>query len=93
MSLNSTATNAALSAVPKYKSLMESFERFERDGTQNLQRAEARTQGKAELILLLLTHRFGPIPSQVTQKIQSASEQELNSLAIKTIDIESVDNL
>lgn len=55
---------------------------------------EGMLEGRRVNLILLLTHKFGPIPSSVKERIAEIDNQDiLDSLIVKTMDATSLDDL
>jgi len=55
---------------------------------------QGREQGQRELLLHLLTRRFGPLPEATRQRVQAlTSSEELSGLAERVLDAPSLDDL
>jgi hypothetical protein len=55
---------------------------------------EGREQGQRELLLNLLTRRFGPLPETTRQRVQAlTSSEELSQLAERVLDAPSLDDI
>ena len=52
-----------------------------------------RLQGERALVLRLIRHRFGDPPDAYRQRLQSASQAELEELADRVLDATSLDDL
>lgn len=52
---------------------------------------EGRTEGSREALLLLLEHRFGPVPGPVHDKLREASVAELQRWILQTADAATLD--
>jgi|GEM_PF-2869852 hypothetical protein len=58
------------------------------------QRAEGRTQGFHQILLLLLAEKFGPLPEKVRQQIEAInSPNRLNKLAVRVLSAHSLEEL
>jgi hypothetical protein len=49
--------------------------------------------GERTIILRQIEKRFGPIPARVVQQIDAMSAQELESLALRLLDVRTLDEL
>jgi len=58
-----------------------------------LGRQEGRQEGEAELIIRLLTRRFGSLDLAMTEKIKSLSIPQLERLGDRILDLASSDEL
>jgi flagellar biosynthesis/type III secretory pathway protein FliH len=71
----------------------EGRELGEREGRE-LGEREGREHGQRELLLHLLTRRFGPLTEATRQRVQAlTSSEELSSLAERVLDARSLDDL
>jgi hypothetical protein len=55
-------------------------------------RRQALAQGKAEIVLKLLSLRFGPLPVEAIERIRSASIAELDTLAERVLSAKSLED-
>jgi hypothetical protein len=53
--------------------------------------AEGRSEGKIELLLRQAQHRFGPLTEEVSRRLRSCSESELDAIGERLLDAESLD--
>ncbi len=56
-------------------------------------RKEGRQEGQAELVLRLLALRFGELPSNITQRVQAASDSDLTQWAERVLTAASLDKV
>jgi predicted transposase YdaD len=54
---------------------------------------EGREEGKEELILLMLTKRFGTLPDSIPAQIQSVPVERLNALGEALLDFQTIADL
>lgn len=47
-------------------------------------------QGQTKLLILLLTHRFGPLPDEVRQRVGQGTLEEIDLWASRILDAESL---
>ncbi|WP_345249942.1 DUF4351 domain-containing protein [Pigmentiphaga soli] len=50
-----------------------------------------RQEGQARQLERLLTHKFGPLPAALLQRLQTASLQDLDAWALKVLDATSLE--
>ena len=62
----------------KKEGLIEGIAIGKAEGRQEGQR-EGRVEGKATLLIVLLEVRFGPLPSEIADRIRAATEQKLDA--------------
>lgn len=55
--------------------------------------AKGRVEGKAEVVVKLLTLRFGPLPETVVQQVRSASIEELDRFAERVLSAKTLDEV
>ncbi|HEX6811182.1 MAG TPA: DUF4351 domain-containing protein, partial [Planctomycetota bacterium] len=53
-------------------------------------RAEGRAEGQANVLLRQLTRRFGPLPTEVTQRVQAATQPELDLWIDRILDAKNL---
>lgn len=56
-------------------------------------RAEGRVEGRAELLIGLLQHRFGALPPGVLSQVTQASTEDLEAWSLRMLDAESLDSV
>ena len=56
-------------------------------------RLEGKLEGQADLLLRLIERRFGPIPDDVTQRVQNATESQLMLWSLNFVDAPSLDDV
>jgi len=56
-------------------------------------RAEGEARGRAEIVLKLLTLRFGPLPEVATQRVRTATIAELDAFAERVLSANSLDEV
>jgi predicted transposase YdaD len=54
-------------------------------------RVEGRSEGKADLLLLQLQQRFGPLPGAVVQALRARTEADLDRIGARLLDARSLD--
>ncbi len=54
-------------------------------------RAEGELQGRAALLQRQLTHRFGPLPPEATERLSAATIDELDAIGERLLSAESLD--
>jgi hypothetical protein len=55
--------------------------------------AEGRAEGKAQLLLKLLTLRFGTLPAEVSTRVSAANAEELERLAERLLLARTLDDV
>ncbi len=55
--------------------------------------AGGRIEGQAELLLGLIQRRFGPVPDDVTQRIQTAQTAQLQAWSLNVLDAVTLEDV
>jgi predicted outer membrane protein len=86
----SEAARKALQAMDpaKYEYQSEFAKRYLSQG-----RAEGEAKGRAELLLKLLTLRFGPLPEAAQVRVQTATGEELELFAERVLSAQTLDQV
>jgi hypothetical protein len=53
-------------------------------------KVEGKAEGRAEVVLRLLTARFGPLPPDMAARVRSASSDALDHWALRILDARSL---
>jgi hypothetical protein len=90
-SMSEAARKALQSMDPgKYEYQSEFARRYVAQGVAE-GRAEGMAEGRAQLILRLLTRRFGPLPEGVEEQVRAASVDEIDAYAERLLSAKSLD--
>ena len=66
-----------------------SFERLAKEeGVQ-----QGMQQGQVKVLIDLLTHRFGPLPDEVHQRLEQATAEEIDTWAGRILDADSLEQV
>ena len=86
----SEAARKALQAMDpaKYEYQSEFARRYVSQG-----RAEGEARGRAELVLKLLTLRFGRLPAEAEARVRAASIEQLDAFAERVLSAKSLDEV
>lgn len=58
-----------------------------------IEREEGRLEGRAELLLWQLEHRFGPLPFHLKPKVLGAPAHQIESWALRVLTASSIDDV
>ena len=50
-------------------------------------------QGQVKVLIDLLTHRFGPLPDEVHQRLEQATAEEIDTWAGRILDADSLEQV
>lgn len=67
-----------------------SFERLAREEGVQQGRQQGVQQGRLGLLIHLLTHRFGPLPDEISQRLEHATAEEIETWADRILDADSL---
>lgn len=70
----------------RHMQYVTSFERLARE--EGMQQGVQ--QGRLGLLIHLLTHRFGPLPNEITQRLEHATAEEIETWADRILDADSL---
>jgi len=57
------------------------------------ERAEGRVEGQADLLLRLLSRRFGSIPGTLTERVRTATAEQLETWSLNFVDADTLDEV
>ena len=70
-----------------------SFERLAREEGVQQGMQQGVQQGQAKLLIRLLTHRFGPLPDDMHQRLEQATTEEIDVWAGRVLEANSLDQV
>uniref|UniRef100_UPI0011AECD5A DUF4351 domain-containing protein n=1 Tax=Castellaniella caeni TaxID=266123 RepID=UPI0011AECD5A len=56
-------------------------------------RVEGRVEGRAELLLLQIERRFGPVAKAITQRVRHAQAKDLETWSLNILDATTLDDV
>lgn len=77
----------------RHMQYITSFERLAREEGVQQGRHQGLQQGRAELLIHMLAHRFGPLPTEVRQRLERADAEEIQVWADRVLDADSLDQV